>query len=130
MPPNRTSMSAAAIEQLITQHVADALLTYEANQNIGNGMEMETTMEIEVIIKEMAVECRCTLLVAYNMTWKSLMKRMTKDYCSRSEIKKLDIELWNLTVKGTDVVSYTQRFQELALLCSRMVHEESNKMEK
>ncbi|GKE90882.1 reverse transcriptase domain-containing protein [Tanacetum coccineum] len=53
---------------------------------------------------------------AYRMPWKSLMKMMTEAYCLRSEIKKLETELWNLMVNGTDVVSYTQRFQELALL--------------
>nr|GFC42536.1 hypothetical protein [Tanacetum cinerariifolium] len=35
-----------------------------------------------------------------------------------------------LTVKGTDLASYTQRFQELALLCERMFSEESDKIEK
>ncbi|GKC17678.1 reverse transcriptase domain-containing protein, partial [Tanacetum coccineum] len=33
-------------------------------------------------------------------------------------------------VKGTDVVSYTQRFQELALMCGRMFPEESDQVEK
>ncbi|GJT13817.1 putative reverse transcriptase domain-containing protein [Tanacetum coccineum] len=40
---------------------------------------------------------------------------------------------WNSrikTVKGTDVESYTQHFQELALLCGRMFPEESDKVEK
>nr|GFA67382.1 putative reverse transcriptase domain-containing protein [Tanacetum cinerariifolium] len=40
---------------------------------------------------------------------------------------------WNthdLKVKGTDLESYTQRFQELALLCGRMFSEESDKIEK
>nr|GFB24856.1 hypothetical protein [Tanacetum cinerariifolium] len=40
---------------------------------------------------------------------------------------------WNThvqTVKGTDLASYTQRFQELALLCGRMVFEEADKIEK
>nr|GFB56069.1 reverse transcriptase domain-containing protein [Tanacetum cinerariifolium] len=32
-------------------------------------------------------------------------------------------------VKGTDLASYTQRFQELALLCGRMFSEESDKIE-
>nr|GEZ63029.1 hypothetical protein [Tanacetum cinerariifolium] len=35
-----------------------------------------------------------------------------------------------LTVKGTDLASYTQRFQELALLCGRMFFEEADKIEK
>nr|GFB76845.1 reverse transcriptase domain-containing protein [Tanacetum cinerariifolium] len=35
-----------------------------------------------------------------------------------------------LMVKGTDLASYTQRYQELALLCGRMFFEESDKIEK
>ncbi|GKE36695.1 reverse transcriptase domain-containing protein [Tanacetum coccineum] len=67
---------------------------------------------------------------AYAMPWKTLMKMMTENYYPRSEIKKLETNLWNLTVKGTDVESYTQRFQELVLLCSRMVPDESDKVER
>ncbi|GJX28741.1 reverse transcriptase domain-containing protein [Tanacetum coccineum] len=55
---------------------------------------------------------------------------MTDKYCPRGEIKKLEIKIWNLKVKGTDVESYTQRFQELALLCGRMFPKESDKVEK
>nr|GFC89209.1 reverse transcriptase domain-containing protein [Tanacetum cinerariifolium] len=67
---------------------------------------------------------------AYGMTWKMLMKMMTEKYCPRNEIRKLEIELWDLKVKGTDLASYTQRFQELALLCGRMFFKESDKIEK
>ncbi|GJS06469.1 reverse transcriptase domain-containing protein [Tanacetum coccineum] len=202
MPPKRNGISAAAIEQLITQRVVDALLTYEANRNNENGngngndngngshdlasggrRTLHTArvctykeflncqprnfkgnegsvglaywfekMESIFHISNCTVECQvkyatCTLLggaltwwnsyvravghdAAYEMTWKSLMKMMTEAYYPRSEIKKLEIELWNLMVKGTDVVSYTQRFQELALLCSRMVPREFDKVEK
>ncbi|GJX93618.1 putative reverse transcriptase domain-containing protein [Tanacetum coccineum] len=49
---------------------------------------------------------------------------------SWTEIKKLKVELWELKVKGTDVIGYNQRFQELALLCGRMFPEESDKIEK
>ncbi|GJT30622.1 hypothetical protein Tco_0910897 [Tanacetum coccineum] len=42
----------------------------------------------------------------------------------------MESELWNLTVKGTDVVGYTQRFQELALLCPGMVPDEEKKIER
>ncbi|GJT17516.1 putative reverse transcriptase domain-containing protein [Tanacetum coccineum] len=68
--------------------------------------------------------------VAYAIDWKALKKMMTVKYCPRGEIKKLEIELWNLKVKGTDVTSYTLRFQELALMCGRMFHEESEEVEK
>ncbi|GJT19213.1 putative reverse transcriptase domain-containing protein [Tanacetum coccineum] len=67
---------------------------------------------------------------AYSMPWKTLMKMMTDKYCRRNEIKKLEMEIWNLKVKGTDLTSYTQRFQELDLLCGRMFLEESDKIEK
>nr|GEW40298.1 putative reverse transcriptase domain-containing protein [Tanacetum cinerariifolium]GEZ72602.1 putative reverse transcriptase domain-containing protein [Tanacetum cinerariifolium] len=36
---------------------------------------------------------------AFSMPWKTLMKMMTAKYCTRNEIKKLDIEIWNLKVK-------------------------------
>nr|GEZ66509.1 reverse transcriptase domain-containing protein [Tanacetum cinerariifolium] len=67
---------------------------------------------------------------AYGMPWKILMKMMTAKYCPRNEIKKLEIEILDLKVKGTDLTSYTQRFRELALLCGRMFPEESDKIEK
>ncbi|GJV23574.1 putative reverse transcriptase domain-containing protein, partial [Tanacetum coccineum] len=68
--------------------------------------------------------------VAYAMTWTNLKKKMTDKYCPRGEVKKLEGEMWNLKVKGTDVVGYNQRFQELALMCARMFPEESDKIEK
>ncbi|GJS48202.1 reverse transcriptase domain-containing protein [Tanacetum coccineum] len=37
-----------------------------------------------------------TQYVAYVMDWKALKKMMTVKYCPRGEIKKLEIELWNL----------------------------------
>ncbi|GJS08427.1 putative reverse transcriptase domain-containing protein [Tanacetum coccineum] len=55
---------------------------------------------------------------------------MTDKYCPRGEIKKIETEMWNLKVKGTDVVAYNRRFQQLALMCSRMFPEEVDKIEK
>ncbi|GJS26070.1 putative reverse transcriptase domain-containing protein [Tanacetum coccineum] len=68
--------------------------------------------------------------VAYAMTWSDLKKKMTTKYCPRNEIKKIETELWNLKVQGTDVVAYNQRFQELALLSDRMFPEEADKIER
>ncbi|GJV09983.1 reverse transcriptase domain-containing protein [Tanacetum coccineum] len=67
---------------------------------------------------------------AHAMPWRTLKKMMTDKYCPRGEIKKLEFEMWNLKVKGTDVVTYSQRFQELALMCDRMFPEEIDKVEK
>ncbi|GKF65849.1 reverse transcriptase domain-containing protein, partial [Tanacetum coccineum] len=68
--------------------------------------------------------------VVYAMTWTNLKKMMTDKYCPKGEIKKLEVEIWNLKVKGTDVVSYNQCFKELALMCARMFSEESDKIER
>ncbi|GJU87750.1 putative reverse transcriptase domain-containing protein [Tanacetum coccineum] len=68
--------------------------------------------------------------VAYAMTWADLRKKMTDKYCPRNEMKKLEAELWNLKVKGTDVIGYNKRFQELALLYVRMFPEEYDKIER
>ncbi|GJX06940.1 hypothetical protein Tco_0194872 [Tanacetum coccineum] len=40
---------------------------------------------------------------AYTMTWEVLKKNMTDKYYPQGEMKKLEIELWNLKVKGNDV---------------------------
>ncbi|GJR86060.1 putative reverse transcriptase domain-containing protein, partial [Tanacetum coccineum] len=67
---------------------------------------------------------------AYAMTWKALMKLMTEVYCPMNKIQKMETELWNLTVKGNDLTAYNQRFQELTLLCTKMVPEEEDQVEK
>nr|GEX07050.1 putative reverse transcriptase domain-containing protein [Tanacetum cinerariifolium] len=100
MAPKRTSATARAL--LLLQ----ALMFIVAKATI-------LTLELEEL---------CAL--------RTLRKMTTVKYCPRSEIKKLEIELWNLKVKGTDVASYTLRFQKLALMCGRMFHEESDEVKK
>ncbi|GKC24906.1 putative reverse transcriptase domain-containing protein [Tanacetum coccineum] len=68
--------------------------------------------------------------IAYAIEWKTLKKMMRDKYYPMGEIKRLEIKLWNLKVKGTDIVSYTLRFQELALMCGRMFREESDEVDK
>nr|GEZ46472.1 hypothetical protein [Tanacetum cinerariifolium] len=41
---------------------------------------------------------------AYEMPWKTLMKMMTDKYCPRNEIKKLEMELWDMKVKESDKI--------------------------
>ncbi|GJQ92630.1 putative reverse transcriptase domain-containing protein [Tanacetum coccineum] len=55
---------------------------------------------------------------------------MTDKYSPQGEIKKLEIELWNLKVKGNDVPAYTERFQELTLICTKFVANETKKVDK
>ncbi|GKC79153.1 hypothetical protein Tco_1129927 [Tanacetum coccineum] len=49
---------------------------------------------------------------------------------NQGEIKKLEVKLWNLNVKGNDVPAYTKRFQELTLICTKFVANETEKVDK
>ncbi|GJU19699.1 putative reverse transcriptase domain-containing protein [Tanacetum coccineum] len=42
--------------------------------------------------------------IAYAMTWTKLKKKITDKYCPRTEIKKLEVELWELKVKESDKI--------------------------
>nr|GEY11295.1 reverse transcriptase domain-containing protein [Tanacetum cinerariifolium] len=122
----------------------------EEMETIGTIMEMEIRMEVQkemhqligfVLIMIFSTINHTTLVAlkesssigideAYEMPWKDLLKLMIEVYCPTNEIQKLENDLWNLCVKGTDVAGYTRLFQELTLLCPGMVLEENDKIER
>lgn len=51
--------------------------------------------------------------MAYAMTWEQFKDLLIKTYCPRNEIKKLEIDFWNHNVKGTDMMAYNRRYQEM-----------------
>nr|GEU47767.1 reverse transcriptase domain-containing protein [Tanacetum cinerariifolium] len=57
---------------------------------------------------------------AFSILRREVMKIMTEVYCPRNEIQKIESELWNLTMKNNDLAAYTQRFQELTMMCTKM----------
>nr|GEU59475.1 reverse transcriptase domain-containing protein [Tanacetum cinerariifolium] len=57
---------------------------------------------------------------AYAMTWEVLKKKLKDKYCPQGELKKLDIELCNLKVKGNNVSTYTNRFQKMTLMDQKL----------
>ncbi|GJY09427.1 putative reverse transcriptase domain-containing protein [Tanacetum coccineum] len=63
------------------------------------------------------------------MPWTEMNQVMTAEFCPIEEIQCLENELWNLKVKEYDIVAYTQRFNELALMCPRMVEPERVKVD-
>ncbi|GJY07193.1 hypothetical protein Tco_0374247 [Tanacetum coccineum] len=105
MPATRQSMSSEAIEELITQRVADALATYETNRNTRNGNGNGSGSQ-----SHGGSGSRRIVNTARGCTYMEFLN------CQP------------LNFKGTKVV-YTYRFQKLALLCSRMVLEEEDKVE-
>ncbi|GKG61656.1 reverse transcriptase domain-containing protein, partial [Tanacetum coccineum] len=78
-----------------------------------------------VLRRKLIRMCKRTIGVdaAYAMSWRELMKLMAEVYCPRTKIQKLKSELWDLTVKNNDLAAYTQRFQELTMMCTKMATE-------
>ncbi|GJV77645.1 hypothetical protein Tco_1509229 [Tanacetum coccineum] len=70
--------------------------------------KMESVFHISGCAIENQVKfATCTLLGAA-LTW-TFKKNLTDKYCPNGEIKKREIELWNIKVRGNDVAAYTQR---------------------
>ncbi|GKE27995.1 reverse transcriptase domain-containing protein [Tanacetum coccineum] len=65
--------------------------------------------------------------VAYAMDWKALKKMMTVKYYPRGEIKKLEIELWNLKVKEIEFAN-DQMDQKVLTIAERQA-EKKRKLE-
>ncbi|GJR64667.1 putative reverse transcriptase domain-containing protein [Tanacetum coccineum] len=63
------------------------------------------------------------------MPWTEMKQLMTSEFCPIKEIQRMEHELWNLKVKEYDIVAYTQRFNELALMYPRMVEPERVKVD-
>ncbi|GJW61208.1 putative reverse transcriptase domain-containing protein [Tanacetum coccineum] len=67
--------------------------------------------------------------VANRTTWTEMKRLMTGEFCSPEEIQRMEHKLWNLKVKDFNISSYTQRFNELVLLCPTMVLTYQKKIE-
>ncbi|GKD94986.1 putative reverse transcriptase domain-containing protein [Tanacetum coccineum] len=63
------------------------------------------------------------------LPWTEMKKLMTVEFCPIEEVQRIEHELWNLKVKEYNIVDYTRRFNELALMCPRMVELERVKVE-
>nr|GEY81892.1 reverse transcriptase domain-containing protein [Tanacetum cinerariifolium] len=66
---------------------------------------------------------------AYKITWSEFKKLLIKKYYPRANVKKIEVEFFNLAVKGNDLKTYIRRFKELAVLCPTMVPNSEKLME-
>ncbi|GKA26943.1 reverse transcriptase domain-containing protein [Tanacetum coccineum] len=66
---------------------------------------------------------------AYAMTWGTLKKKLTDKYCPKGEIKKLEIELWNLKVWDT-MLQLILIVSKNALMCTKFLADETEKVNK
>ncbi|GKC75304.1 reverse transcriptase domain-containing protein [Tanacetum coccineum] len=143
-----SAMSQAAIRKLVADSVSAALeaqaatMTNTNNTNRNTG-QRETPIERKCSYKEFMscqpfnfkgtegavglirwferIESPIGIEEAYKIPWSELKKLLIKKYCPRIEVKKMEDEFYNLTIKGNDLKTYIRRFQELAVLCPTMV---------
>ncbi|GKA71128.1 putative reverse transcriptase domain-containing protein [Tanacetum coccineum] len=159
MPNTRSgaTMTRGVVNELIAHRVAEALEARNVARNLKplakGGMNRETKM-VMIMMVEMEEEMKMIhnvnfggfMPLARECTSQDFLKcqplnfngtegvigltRWFEKIETRNEIQKMETELWNLTVKGNDLTAYTMRFQELVMLCTRMVSNEEDKVER
>ncbi|GJW95552.1 putative reverse transcriptase domain-containing protein [Tanacetum coccineum] len=109
------------------------------NLNVNNGGVLLVTRECTYpdFVKCQPLNFKVTKGVAGLTRWIKKMETVFHiSNCSLryqvtwNAIQKMETKLWNLTVKGNNLTAYNQRFQELTLLCTKMVPEEEDKIER
>ncbi|GJU47227.1 putative reverse transcriptase domain-containing protein [Tanacetum coccineum] len=63
------------------------------------------------------------------MPWTEMKQLMTAEFFPIEEVQRMEHKLWNLKVKEYNIIAYTQRFNELSLMCPRMVEPERVKVD-
>nr|GEV68883.1 reverse transcriptase domain-containing protein [Tanacetum cinerariifolium] len=159
MTITRSGMTPKVIKELVNQRVEEALVIYEeardanaleAENQSQNGSDGDNGNDDNVNSRNGNGENgnggngnpnennRGDRPVARECTYHDFMKCQPLNFkgtegvveLTRNEIQKMESELWNLTVKNNDLAAYTQRFQELTMLCTRMVHEEEDQIDR
>nr|GEV71532.1 putative reverse transcriptase domain-containing protein [Tanacetum cinerariifolium] len=100
MPPKSTPLTQAAIRRMIKDNVMLLSLLSELDRKMLEIMLVE--------LDQLGVRISHLLLVSALLL----------------EVQRMEHELWNLKVKEYNIVAYTQRFNELALMYPRMVEPE------
>ncbi|GJW14882.1 putative reverse transcriptase domain-containing protein [Tanacetum coccineum] len=90
--------------------------------------KMESVFSISECAKRNKV-ATLGLEVANSKSWNDMKIMMREEFCPPEEIQRMEVELWNLRVKDSNISAYTQRFNELVLLCPEMVSSEKKKVE-
>ncbi|GJV65905.1 putative reverse transcriptase domain-containing protein [Tanacetum coccineum] len=93
---NTTSITNAQHQAMIDQGVTVALAACDANRSTNGDDSHNSGTSWNTHVKTISHDA------AYGMPWKTLMKMMTDKYCPQNEIKKLEMEIWDLKVKESD----------------------------
>ncbi|GJU03231.1 putative reverse transcriptase domain-containing protein [Tanacetum coccineum] len=154
MPPKSAPLTQATVRRMIKESVNANIAAERARQaNDGNNArkiwttrKMEMTFGISECAEDKKVKFATATLrgpaltwwdskvailgldVANQIGWNEMKKLMTAEFYPTEELQRMENELWNLKVKEYNMVAYTQRFNELALMCTRTVKPESVKI--
>nr|GEZ03467.1 hypothetical protein [Tanacetum cinerariifolium] len=127
MPPKSAPLTQAAIRQIIKKNVDAAIAAERARHaNAGNDArgsrpvmgavelrrwfeKIKSVFGISECVEGKKVKFVATTLQGPALTWWNV------------KVATIEHELWNLKVKEYNIVAYTQRFNELALMYPRMV---------
>nr|GEV94079.1 reverse transcriptase domain-containing protein [Tanacetum cinerariifolium] len=157
MPPKSASLTQAVVRRMIKESVDVTIAVEWARQaNAGNNAsgfgqrwfeKTKMTFGISECVEDKKVKFAAATLrgpaltwwdskvailgldIANQMGWTEMKKLMTSKFCPAEELERMENELWNLKVKEYNMVAYTQRFNELDLMCPRMVEPESVKVD-
>nr|GEX72371.1 hypothetical protein [Tanacetum cinerariifolium] len=67
--------------------------------------------------------------VANRRPWTEVKQMMTDEFCPTEEVQRLEDELRHFKLRDMNIAAYTERFNELALLCPNAVPNEKKKVE-
>nr|GEW49157.1 retrotransposon protein, putative, Ty3-gypsy subclass [Tanacetum cinerariifolium] len=114
MPPKFAPLTQAAIRRMIKDNV-DVAITAE------RARFATATMQGPALTWRNSKTATMRLKTTNRMPWTKIKQLMTAEFCPIEKVQRMEHELWNLKVKKYNIMAYTQRFNEFALMCPRMV---------
>ncbi|GKC75587.1 hypothetical protein Tco_1126361 [Tanacetum coccineum] len=131
MPPEFAALTQAAIRRMIKESI-DAAIAAERARHCNPTAFHGTEGAVELrrwFKKTKSVFGISECAEGKKVKFTEMKQLMTAEFCPIEEVQRMEHELWNLKVKEYNIVAYTLRFNELALMCPRMVKPERVKVD-
>ncbi|KAI3776603.1 hypothetical protein L1987_46389 [Smallanthus sonchifolius] len=113
------NLTAAELTAIINERVAEALAANPTGGQNNNQQAKHAsgTLEGPALTWGNQQAQMLTLEMANALTWEEFKNMLKEEYCPRDEVQKLEAELWNLKMEGSEIEAYTTRSHELETLC-------------
>ncbi|GJY59452.1 putative reverse transcriptase domain-containing protein [Tanacetum coccineum] len=122
MPPKSAPLTQAVVRRMIKESV-NAAIAAERARHVNVGMMLEDMDQLGELSNYKDGSRKLTVFL------ESVNVQRARRVLSKRKVQRMEHELWNLRVKEYNDVAYTQRFNELDLMCPRMVESESVKVD-